>query len=77
MNERHPHEVEFVIIDDHAGLGNEDLEGQISTGILVDPDNSGTGMLTHVPLQPGDLVRFGRGGRVSNGHRDVDRRVIE
>ena len=67
MNEPHSHDVEFVVIDNHAGFCNEDLKGQWNTGTLIDPDSNGTGMLTHVPLQPGDMVRFGRGDASKTG----------
>jgi hypothetical protein len=67
MDEQHSHEVEFIVIDDHADFGNEELKNPRNTGTLIDLDSSGTGMLTHVPLQPGDMVRLGLGDASKTG----------
>jgi hypothetical protein len=56
-NERPADEVEFIIIDPLTGSGDERPGGPRNTGALIDLDS----MLTHVPLQPGDMVRLGRG----------------
>ena len=61
QNKQHADEVEFIVVDNHADFGDEKLRGPRNTGTLIDLDCSGTGMLTPVPLQPGDMVRLGHG----------------
>lgn len=61
LNERHADEVEFIVVDKYADFGDAYLTGPRNTGTLIDLDSGGTGMLTHVPLQPGDRVRLGHG----------------
>ncbi len=63
LDEQQPQEVEFLIIDNTAEFGNEKLRNPVNTGTLVDLSSSGTGMLTRIPLQPGDMVRLAHGGK--------------
>jgi len=66
MDAQQAQEVEFVVIENHDAF-NENIRYQRNTGTLIDQDSSGTGMLTHVPLQPGDLVRLGQEGSSRTG----------
>jgi hypothetical protein len=61
-DDQHSQKVEFVIVDKHAAFDAADLKGPRNTGTLIDLNSSGTGMLTHVALQPGDLVRLDHDG---------------
>ena len=61
-DEQRPREVEFLIVTKNAYLGDEKPKSPRNTGMLVDLDGTGAGMLTRVPLQPGDMVRLDHEG---------------
>jgi len=49
-------EVEFSVIDVDFGCG--ELLNPRNTGTLIYRDSIEMGLLTHVPLQPGNIVKF-------------------
>jgi hypothetical protein len=61
-DEQPPHEVEFVIVNANSEVDPDKLKSPRNTGTLIDLSNSGTGMLTDVALQPGDMVRLDHDG---------------
>ena len=65
--EQHRREVEFFIINKNTEVGKGDYKGPRNTGTLIELDSTGMGMLTHVPLQPGDLVELDHGGASATG----------
>jgi hypothetical protein len=66
-DERRHREVEFFIINKNTGAGKGDYKGPKNTGTLIELDSTGMGMLTHVPLQPGDIVELDQGGASATG----------
>lgn len=61
MDEQYSGEVEFFIVENSAGPGAEN-RGPGNTGTLIEWSSSGTGMLTRIPLQPGNMVRLNHEG---------------
>ena len=53
-------QVEFSVIDGDFSCGT--YPNAMNRGTLIDLDPSGIGMLTHIPLQPGNIVKFDHGG---------------
>jgi hypothetical protein len=66
LDENLPREIEFFVID--ADFDCEKLPGPKITGTLIDQDIVGTGLLTALRLQPGNIVKFNHGG----GRCDVE-----
>jgi len=60
LDKNHPGEVEFSVIDADLGCGKP-MTLQ-STGTLIDLDKVSIGLLTELPLQPGNIVKFDQGG---------------
>lgn len=60
VNEQVPREVEFSVVNADFGCG--EFQNPRSTGTLIDLDSSGLGLLTQIPLQPGNIVKFEHGG---------------
>lgn len=57
MDEQCSGEVEFFVVENNAAPGAE-TRGRGNTGTLIEWSSSGTGMLTLIPLQPGDIVQL-------------------
>jgi len=66
-DEQHHRQVEFFIINKNTEVGKGDYKGPRNTGTLIALDSTGMGMLTHVPLQPGDIVELDHGGASATG----------
>jgi hypothetical protein len=64
-DKNHPHEVEFSVIDADLGCGKPMTLN--STGTLIDIDKVSMGLLTKLPLQPGNIVKFDHGGTTRMG----------
>lgn len=60
LDEQHPREVKFSVIDGDFNGGNYPSEGNIGT--LIEHDSRSIGLLTRIPLQPGNLIKFDHGG---------------
>lgn len=60
LDEQHPREVTFSIID--SDFSNEIYPSVGNTGTLIEHDTHGIGLLTRIPLQPGNLVKFDHAG---------------
>jgi hypothetical protein len=60
LDDLQPDQVEFSVIDGDFSCGR--FPSVTNTGTLIDLDSSGIGLLTHVPLQPGNIVKFDHGG---------------
>jgi hypothetical protein len=65
LDENHPGEVEFSVIDADLGCGKPMTLK--STGTLIDLDKVSMGLLTKLPLQPGNIVKFDHGGSTRMG----------
>lgn len=52
----HPAEIEFSILDGDNVC--RQCVGEKNTATVIDRDGSGIGILTPVPLQPGNIVKF-------------------
>jgi hypothetical protein len=65
FDEKHPREVEFSVIDADLGCGKPMTIN--STGTLIDLDKVSMGLLTKLPLQPGNIVKFDHGGATRMG----------
>jgi len=65
LDEDHPREVEFSVIDADLGCGKPMT--LTSTGTLIDLDIVSIGLLTKLPLQPGNIVKFDHGGMSKTG----------
>ncbi|HEX9020475.1 MAG TPA: hypothetical protein VF903_04390 [Nitrospirota bacterium] len=59
-DEQRPREVEFSVVNADFGCG--EFQGPRNTGTLIDLDSAGIGLLTRLPLQPGNIVKFEDGG---------------
>ena len=64
-DENRPREVEFSVIDADLGCGKPMTLN--STGTLIDLDKVSMGLLTKLPLQPGNVVKFDHGGTTRMG----------
>lgn len=64
-DENRPREVEFSVIDADLGCGKPMTLN--STGTLIDLDKVSMGLLTKLPLQPGNIVKFDHGGTTRMG----------
>jgi hypothetical protein len=64
-DENRPREVEFSVIDADLGCGKPMTVN--STGTLIDLDKVSMGLLTKLPLQPGNIVKFDHGGTTRMG----------
>ena len=60
-----PREIEFTVIDADFDCGK--VLGPRSTGTLIDLDIVGIGLLTRIPLQPGNIVQFDHRGITKTG----------
>jgi hypothetical protein len=60
QDEQSSREVEFSVIDGDFTCGQ--LPNATNTGTLIDLDNTGIGLTTNIPLQPGNIVKFDQGG---------------
>jgi hypothetical protein len=65
LDDDHPREVEFSVIDADLGCGKPMTLN--STGTLIDLDKVSMGLLTKLPLQPGNIVKFDHGGTTRMG----------
>jgi len=65
LDENHPREVEFSVIDADLGCGKPMTLNSIGT--LIDLDKVSMGLLTKLPLQPGNIVKFDHGGVTKMG----------
>lgn len=64
-NKHQPREVEFFVVEADVGCGTPlSFNG---TGTLIDLDVVSIGLLTEVPLQPGNIVKFDHGGTTKTG----------
>ena len=55
-----PGNIDFYVITTDFGCG--EIKSSKNTGTLVDLTGAGMGMLTRVPLKPGNIVELGREG---------------
>jgi hypothetical protein len=67
VDEQHPREVEFFIINNDTVLSDGARRSARNTGTLIDLNSAGMGILTHVPLQPGDMVELHHDGVPAKG----------
>jgi hypothetical protein len=65
LDKDHPREIEFSVIDSDFDCGK--VVGPKNTGTLIDLDIVGIGLLTRIPLQPGNIVKFDHGGITKTG----------
>ncbi len=66
VGEQHHSDVEFIIINNAEFIDGK-IKSPRNTGIVIDWDSRGTGMLTDTPLQPGDMVQVNNGGTYKTG----------
>ncbi len=66
-DKHHAREVEFFVVNNSADVHYEQSKGTVNTGTLIDLNSTGMGMLTHIQLQPGDMVRLNHGGTSALG----------
>jgi hypothetical protein len=60
LDKNNPREVKFSVIDADIGCGKPlSFNG---TGTLIDLDIVSIGLLTEIPLEPGNIVKFDHGG---------------
>ena len=60
-----PREIEFSVVNADFGCGK--LLSPKSTGTLINRDVAGIGLLTQLPLQPGNIVKFEHDGTTKLG----------
>jgi len=65
LHRHHPAEIEFSILDGDNICRK--CVGEKNTATVIDRDSSGIGILTPVPLQPGNIVKFVSSGTATFG----------
>ena len=64
-NKEHPPEIEFSILDGDNVCKR--CVGEKNKATVIDRDGAGIGMLTPLPLQPGNIVKFMESGTATFG----------
>jgi hypothetical protein len=59
-DEQHPRKIDFYVINSEIGCG--DIKSPKNTGTLIDLDGTVMGMLTQIPLEPGNIVELDEEG---------------